>query len=157
MGSDGWTVCVRRCGAMYEIREYKKAEKCALGGRLLGCRRPIVGQCQYCARGFCDGHGEQFGDREEVCERPSCQAKRVDLVVHIAFRATAVMRNGESCCGQPECEAEPGEDCQRCRANYCVVHLQEEITTLATSGERGMEVLRLCVHCVERMEIWAQQ
>lgn len=142
---------------MYEIREYNKVAGCDHRGRVLGCRRALVGQCQYCARGFCDRHGERFGEREEVCKRPSCQAKRLDLVAHLAFRATAVIRNGESCCGQPGCEAEPGQDCERCRAHYCVVHLQEEMTTLATYGARGIEVLRLCDHCAERMEIWAQK
>jgi hypothetical protein len=142
---------------MYEIREYKKAVGCAHGGRLRACSRRLVGQCQYCARGFCDRHGEQFGDREEVCRRPLCQAKRRDLVAHLAFRAAAVKRNGESCCGQPQCEEKPAQDCQRCRADYCAGHLQEHMTTAASNGARGAEVLRLCTHCVERIAIWSQK
>ncbi len=45
-------------------------------------------------------------------------------------------------------------DCQRCGPSSCVAHLQETIGTVMHQGEPGLDVLRLCVHCVERAAIW---
>lgn len=142
---------------MAERWEYKKATRCENRGRLRGCGRPVSGQCQYCARGFCADHGDQFGDREEVCNRAPCQAKKADLARHHSFLRDARERNAAGRCGIPTCETEHATFCQRCGPRYCVVHLQETLVTVQHRGERGSDVLRLCVHCLSRIEIWTDE
>ena len=136
------------------MREYKKATRCEHRGWVMGCRQPLSGQCQYCARGFCAEHGERFGEGEEVCVRGSCQAKKADLERHLVFLTVARARNREGLCGIPDCQSEHATHCQRCGPHYCVVHLQETVVTAVHQGERGSDVLRLCVHCLARVEIW---
>ena len=65
--------------------EYKRARRCERRSRVLGCRQPLAGQCQYCAHGFCANHGDRFDDRQEVCHRDRCQAKKADVDRHHAF------------------------------------------------------------------------
>lgn len=138
-------------------RPYTKATRCQRGGRVLGCRRPLVGQCQYCARGFCAKHGEQFGETEEVCHRALCRAKKTDLAEHLIFLAEARSRNVDGLCGDPACDSAHVTYCQRCGPRYCVVHLQETLVTVLHQGERGTDALRLCVHCISRVEVWAAE
>jgi hypothetical protein len=139
---------------MPEIREYRKAARCELGRRPLGCRRRLAGQCQYCARGFCEAHGECFGDGEEVCYRDACQAKKRDLAEHLRFRDAALERNRAGACGEPDCPHPLTRDCQRCRAQYCGAHLRQVLTTTIQGGEQASDVLRLCTHCIARAAIW---
>jgi hypothetical protein len=136
------------------IREYKRATKCELGGRLRGCRRPMVGQCQYCARGFCAKHGERFGDREEVCGRPPCQAKRRDLAAYEHFKVDAAARNDRNMCGLDPCETRPELPCERCGGHFCVEHLRQHVVEVVRGVERAPEVLRLCLYCIERIPVW---
>lgn len=142
---------------MLDIREYRRATRCEHRNRLFRCRKPLEGQCQYCARGFCTRHGERFGEHEEVCQRDVCQAKKRDVEEHAVFRSAALERNADGACGHPECEGELHRRCQRCGVRYCVRHLRQHIVTAVQQGERGAEVLRLCVHCMERISIWERE
>lgn len=139
------------------IGEYRRATRCGLGRRLRRCRKPLLGQCQYCARGFCRDHGEQFGASEEVCQRAECQAKKHDMVAHQRFRRAALERNGNALCGQPDCADPPAGDCQRCDARYCVPHLRRQLIEVMRGIEREPQMLSLCLHCVERMPIWKRE
>ena len=138
-------------------REYKKATKCELGGRLRGCRRRLSGQCQYCARGFCEKHGERFGEHEEVCERESCQAKKNDLLAYQQFKIEAAARNDTNRCGIDPCELRPETFCERCSAHYCIEHLSQHVVEVVRGFERAPEMLRLCTYCVARISIWDQE
>jgi hypothetical protein len=136
------------------IREYKRATKCALGGRLRRCRRPLVGQCQYCARGFCESHGDQFGKGEEVCHRSSCQAKKQDLETYNQFKLDAAARNDTNLCGIATCDQTPRTDCERCTSHFCIEHLRQHVIEIVKGVEHVPEVVRICVHCVERISLW---
>lgn len=144
-------------GRVIEIGEYHLAVRCHHSRWGRKCRRPLVGSCQYCAEGFCAEHGERFGDNEEVCAQIACQTKKHDLQAHVEFRAEARERNASESCGHPECANGLHSDCQRCEAHYCVVHLQQLIVTVSQQGEQGPEMLRICLHCVERISIWEQR
>jgi hypothetical protein len=139
------------------MREYTKAKRCHRRGRVRGCQQPIAGQCQYCARGFCADHGDVFGDHEEVCDRDPCQAKKADLSHHHAFLGVARARNEAGRCGMPDCDTDHASFCERCGPRYCIVHLQETVVMALHHGERGADVLRLCVHCLVRLEVWAEE
>ena len=139
------------------FREYTKATRCERRGRVVGCRKPLAGQCQYCARGFCADHGERFGAGEEVCDRAACQAKKVDLAEHLIFLAGARTRNSDGQCGMTDCEAEHVTFCQRCGPRYCATHLQEAVVAVLHHGERGSDVLRMCMHCISRAPIWSAE
>ena len=145
-------------GRAIEVGEYLQAANCSHTRLRRACRNALVGRCQYCARGFCAEHGERFNGNEEVCERSACQKKKHDLEAHVAFRTQALERNKAEGCGHPECENGLHSDCQRCRAHYCVVHVRELIVTVSQQGgERGPEMLRLCIHCVDRVGVWEQE
>ena len=104
--------------------------------------------------GFCADHGDLFGETEEVCDRPRCQAKKDDLAQHLSFLVQARTRNGEGWCGLPQCDEAPASHCERCGPRYCLAHLRETLVTATHHGERGSDVLRLCVHCLTRAEVW---
>ena len=139
---------------MTEIREYRKAERCERGGRLRRCRRPLVGQCQYCALGFCEGHGMLLEDGQQVCGEKLCQAKKADVERHLAFKREALKRNEAGRCGMPGCDSAHARDCERCLRRYCAAHLGEIMISVVRGTERGVEVLRLCEHCRARVGLW---
>ena len=139
------------------IREYKKASRCALRGRLRRCRRQLAGQCQYCGRGFCAKHGDLLGEREEVCHRESCQAKKDDLVAYAQFKIDAAARNDTNLCGIAPCENSPETFCERCSAHYCIEHLSQIVVEVVRGFERAPEMLRLCTYCVARTSVWDQE
>ena len=139
------------------IGEYHLALACEFRERLRGCRSTLLGQCQYCARGFCRQHGEQFGAGEEVCRRTACQRKKRDLAAHLIFRAAAIRRNHESGCGEPACEQPFLQNCQRCGAHYCVTHLRLEIVTEQRDGEPLAAMRRTCTHCLARRDLWVAE
>ena len=136
------------------MREYKRARRCERRIRVLGCRQPLAGQCQYCARGFCANHGDRFDDRQEVCHRDRCQARKADVDRHHAFLRDARARNADGRCGMPECAAAPVTHCERCGPRFCVAHLQETLVMALHQGERGSDVLRMCAHCLSRVNLW---
>ena len=143
--------------AALAIREYKKAHKCELGGRLRRCRRTLTGQCQYCARGFCDKHGDHFGEREEVCQSAPCQTKKADLLAYQQFKLDATARNDTNRCGIDPCETRPQTFCERCSAHYCAEHLKQHVVEVVRGCERAPEMLRLCTYCIARISVWEQE
>ena len=140
---------------MNEIREYRKADRCERGGRLRRCRRPLAGQCQYCALGFCDRHGALLEDGQQVCAAKPCQAKKLDVERHLVFKAEALKRNQAGQCGLDGCAAPPAADCQRCLRRYCAAHLGEIMLNVVRGAERAMEIIRLCRHCQSRAALWS--
>ena len=137
------------------FREYHRATRCDLGGRFRSCRRPLLGQCQYCARGFCDQHGDRFGDRQEVCRRSSCQAKREDLERYDQFKVRTTARNDNNLCGIESCEESPPMRCERCGGHFCGDHLRQQLVEIVSGLERTPEIQRLCTYCVDRLSVWA--
>ncbi len=140
---------------MTEIREYRKASRCERGGRLRRCRRPLAGQCQYCALGFCARHGAIYDDGQQICTAKACQQKRRDLERHLVFKAEALQRNRAGGCGLPGCAAPPARDCERCGRDFCLPHLVEVVVNVVRGSERAVEVVRLCRHCQARAALWA--
>lgn len=136
------------------IREYRRAQKCEQGGRFRRCRRSLSGQCQYCARGFCDHHGDHFGEHEAVCQRRACQAKKLDLEQYLQFKEDSAARNDTNRCGIAVCEAEPHSNCERCESHFCLEHLRQHLVEVMKGVERVPEILRLCEHCMERIPLW---
>ena len=141
---------------MTEIREYRKATRCERGGRLRRCRRPLAGQCQYCALGFCERHGLLLDDGQQVCSDKPCQAKKEDVERHLVFKAAALQRNRADTCGIPDCDAPLARDCERCLRTYCAEHLRDVVINVVRGTERAMEVVRLCHHCQTRAAMWAE-
>ena len=141
---------------MADIREYRKATYCNFGPRVIGCRHAFLGQCQYCARGFCAKHGEQFDEIQEVCFRQECQAKKKDLEDYHAHQRKAQTRNQNGLCAEPTCDAAHHTHCERCTAHYCEIHLREEIVSVRQHLGRELKVQRLCLHCIVRMRLWVE-
>ncbi len=135
-------------------REYRTATHCAHRSRWRRCGQPAIGMCQYCGGGFCTDHGEQFNVHEEVCARSRCQAKKADLAAHLEFRASARQRNATALCGEPACATPPHARCERCTAEYCAQHLQQQEITDSRSGEMRMAIL--CRHCRSRIPLWTK-
>lgn len=142
---------------MTEIREYRKAARCERGGRLRRCRRPLAGQCQYCALGFCDRHGALLEDGQQVCDAKPCQAKKLDVERYLVFKAEALERNQAGRCGMPDCPSPHTRDCQRCLRRYCAPHLGEIMINVVRGTERAMEVIRLCHRCQSRAALWSDR
>ena len=140
---------------MTEIREYRRAERCERGGRLRRCRRPLAGQCQYCAQGFCERHGMLLEDGQQVCDGKPCQAKKADVERHLLFKAAALERNEAGRCGLADCGERHVRDCERCLRRYCAAHLGEVLLNVVRGTERAMEVVRLCRHCQSRAALWS--
>ena len=137
--------------------EYRRAVRCERRSRLgpLGrCRRPLLGQCQYCAQGFCDAHGNRLDDGQEICTGKRCEQKRLDVAAHLVFKAEAAERNAAGACGLPNCSAAPSVDCDRCGLKFCAPHASQVMTSVVRGAEREAEVLTLCRHCRERLALW---
>ena len=139
---------------MTEIREYRKATRCERGGRLLRCRRPIAGQCQYCALGFCNRHGLLRDDGQQICSASTCQLKIRDVEAHLIFKTAAAQHNVEGRCGMPDCDAPHIHDCERCQRRFCLPHLVQAVVTVVRGTERAIEAVRMCHHCHQRLALW---
>ena len=141
---------------MSELREYHLAQACESRGlgKVIACRHALVGQCQYCGRGFCERHGDRFGENEEVCGRKACQAKKRDVVAHTEYRQRALARNAGGECGYPQCDRDPVEPCKRCSARHCLDHLRRHLQTRQDRGELADGLIILCTHCLERVPTW---
>ena len=137
--------------------EYRRAVRCEHRSRLgpLGrCRRPLLGQCQYCAQGFCEAHGSRLDDGQEICSAKRCGRKRDDVAAHLVFKADAAERNAAGSCGLPGCGAEPAIGCDRCGRKFCAPHTGQVMLSAARGAGREAEVLKLCAHCRERLALW---
>ncbi len=140
-----------------EIREYRKATQCDHRGRLRRCREQMIGQCQYCARGFCAGHGNILDDGQEVCVEQRCQRLKADVAQHLVFKAEARERNAEGRCGEPDCRQEHAMRCDRCGCRYCEDHLRQVIMTVTRGGETQSEAAAICDHCRARLPLWTEE
>ncbi len=139
-----------------EIREYHKATRCAHRGRILRCRERLLGQCQYCAKGFCERHGRIQDDGQEICVADRCERLRVDVELHLVFRVAAKERNRNSRCGEPACAQPHTLSCERCNSRYCEDHLKQVIMTVMRGGELQAEAVAMCDHCRARLPLWTE-
>ena len=140
-----------------EIREYRKATRCEHRGRIRRCRDPLLGQCQYCARGFCARHGEIQDDGQEICVEDRCQRLRADVAQHLVFKAEARERNADSYCGEPACAQPHSLLCDRCNCRFCEDHLRQIIMTIPRGGELQTEAIMICDHCHSRLPLWTEE
>lgn len=141
-----------------EIREYRKATRCEHRSWFLRCREPMLGQCQYCARGFCARHGRVQDDGQEICVEDRCERLRVDVEQHLIFKAAARDRNREQqLCGELECAQLPTLICERCSCRYCEDHLKQVIMTVPRGGELQTEAVAMCDHCRARLPLWSEE
>ena len=140
-----------------EIREYRKATRCEHRGRLRRCREPMIGQCQYCAKGFCARHGQVQDDGQEICFADRCERLRVDVEQHLIFKAEARIRNQDGHCGEPDCPQPHTLNCDRCHCRYCEDHLRQMIMTVPRGGELQTEAVAICDHCRARLPLWAEE
>lgn len=140
-----------------EIREYRKATRCDHRGRLRRCREPMIGQCQYCAKGFCARHGQIQQDGQEICVEARCERLRVDVELHLVFKATARERNQDLRCGEPDCGQSHTLRCDRCNCRFCEDHLRQVIMTTTRGGELQTEAVAICDHCRARLPLWADE
>ena len=113
-----------------------------------------MANCQYCGDSFCAGHGERLADSQEICARPLCRRKKVDLEQHAVYKDAVAERNAGRQCGEPGCGAALESLCSKCRGSFCLRHLRvEEI-----DERRGNTVVRvpgaLCRHCRRRRGLW---
>ena len=140
-----------------DIREYHKATRCDHRGRLRRCREPLVGQCQYCASGFCAHHGRVQDDGQEICRRDRCERLRVDVERHLIFKLAARERNQFTHCGEPGCPQPHTLICERCNCRYCEDHIRQVIMTVPRGGELQTEAVAICDHCRARLPLWTEE
>ena len=139
-----------------EIREYRTATHCEHRRLLRRCREPIVGQCQYCARGFCARHGAIQDDGQHICVEERCERLRVDVAAHLVFKDAARLRNAGGFCGEPECAQPHSLPCDRCLCRYCEDHMAQVILTVTRGGELQTEAAAICDHCRARLPLWSE-
>ena len=138
-----------------EIREYRTATRCEHRRRLRGCREPLVGQCQYCARGFCAAHGAVHGDGQHICVDERCARLHADVAAHLDFKHAARARNAEGACGETACAQPHSLLCDRCLCRYCEDHMAQVILTVTRGGELQTEAAAMCDHCRARLPLWS--
>ncbi len=117
----------------------------------------MIGQCQYCAKGFCNVHGTIQDDDQEICVEDRCQRLQVDVEQHLVFKSEARIRNASRRCGEPGCRQPHSMNCERCRCRYCEDHLRQVILTVTRGGELQSEVVAMCDHCRGRLTLWSQE
>lgn len=153
---------------------------CAYGAGLLrsGCGRPAVTDCVYCARPFCELHGERGEDYADVCRRPRCRRKAADLEAHREWRGQRAHANRARRCAGDDCPAPARYECARCRLLFCENHLRAQgergpglldrmaagrwlAGALVRSDRDPREVLPqsratgpVCAHCAGRRRVW---
>jgi hypothetical protein len=135
-----------------------RGKACELKFGLLkkACGQPAAGICQYCGRPFCSEHGTLEADDQQVCARKVCQAKVVDLAIHLQYRARAEARNAAGACGVDGCTNPVANQCTRCQAFYCMDHAFGQDETVLEHNVRVHRTSSLCRHCASRRRIWSQ-
>ena len=134
----------------------RTAAACGYGSGFLrrGCGRPADGECVYCARPFCGGHGERGEDYMEVCARARCRGKLRDLRAHEQWRVRGAGANRSAVCAIEGCAERMRHQCSRCRLLCCAEHLRAR-TVRDRSRQPAAEVPALvCAHCAERLGLW---
>lgn len=124
--------------------------------RFSRCKGRPVGLCIYCGRAFCRDHGEVRDHGEEICCRKNCVAKRDDLVIHLEYRALMVAQNQTGTCGLPTCSNAPDGQCSRCRAYFCLTHLDTREETVGSGYQQIRRMATMCNHCWDRRPIWSR-
>ncbi len=129
---------------------------CEVRRRFRTCGRSAVATCQYCGRTFCEQHGSQLTDGQEICGRSICQQKRAELERHFLYKETVAARNRERLCGVASCGDRIGGQCSKCRGFFCLRHVEER----ELEERRGFTVTRrpgsLCRHCDKRRRLWSK-
>src|SRR5581483_1380208 len=120
---------------------------CQIKGGLFGCGSASAGRCVYCGRFFCARHGVLQDDGAEVCARKECEAKRLDLIGHLTYKETAQTRNESRACGIEVCQSTIEAQCVRCRAYFCLEHLDIREDIVEDEGARLPRMVRMCRHC----------
>lgn len=124
--------------------------------RFSRCKEKPIGMCNYCGRAFCAEHGEVQTDGQEICFRKNCLAKRDDLVAHLQYRALVAKENEAGLCGVPACTEKPDGQCGRCRAYFCMRHIDTREESLMQGRAQVRQMATLCYHCWERRPIWTR-
>jgi len=121
------------------------------------CKAKPVGLCIYCGRAFCPDHGDISGGHEkEVCSRKFCIAKREDLVSHLQYVAVVNQQNATGSCGISNCSRKPDGQCGRCKAYFCIPHLDTREETVGTGMQQMRQMATMCDHCWDRRPIWSK-
>ncbi len=130
---------------------------CEVRRRFRSCRQAGIAVCQYCGRIFCEQHGAQLTDGQEICDSRRCQQKRADLERHVVYKAWVTGRNSERLCGEADCGRAPAGQCSKCRGLFCYGHLRAH----EIEERRGSSIVRvaasLCRHCLNRRDLWAKR
>ena len=129
---------------------------CAFGSGFLrrGCGRPAVSDCVYCARPFCDGHGERGEEYHDVCARARCRGKLRDLRAHAEWRDRAAGSNRAGVCAIGDCGERMRHQCSRCRLLCCAGHVRERTVRDRSRGPAAGAPALVCAHCAERLRLW---
>ena len=103
-----------------------RAQGCKFGSSFLrrGCGRRAVSDCVYCARPFCEQHGERGEDYMHVCAGRRCRAKLEDLREQTQWRARVAASNGRNECALEGCRERMRHQCSRCRLLFCREHVR---------------------------------
>ena len=117
----------------------------------------MIGQCQYCAKGFCARHGLIQDDGQEICVEDRCERLRVDVEQHLIFKQDARARNDSQQCGEPDCANPFSLRCERCNCRYCEDHMRQVIMTIPRGSELQTEAVLICDHCRARLPLWSEE
>ena len=131
-------------------------ERCRYGRLFARCGAEPIGVCQFCGREFCAAHGRNVSVDEQICIRPICAAKEVDLAAHLVFRDRALLRNRHSLCGIEGCMDKLSGQCSKCHGTFCDLHLSEGIETVREGIARYTRNASFCEHCRQRRKLWAK-
>lgn len=154
--SETETTVVRRYPRSATVEEGTLSGACELKRFARRCAHPAAGTCQYCGRAFCSDHGLVLDDGQEICSRPRCQRKRVDLERHLRYKAFVRQRNAERQCGVPRCQAVPAGQCSRCRGFFCGRHLDNRDMQVREGRVWVRLPASMCEHCWRRRPLWSQ-
>jgi hypothetical protein len=129
---------------------------CEVKGFLSSCGAAAAAQCVYCARPFCDRHGEVLEDGQEVCSRKFCVAKKDDLVKHFAYKEAVLVRNRQRLCGVEVCKSNFVGQCSRCKGYFCEKHAFPSDEPAVETQSGAPQAVRQCKHCEKRRPIWTR-
>jgi hypothetical protein len=120
------------------------------------CGRPSIGSCQYCGLAFCDEHGSQCGETDQICVREICHRKHADLARHLVFRDRAWLRNRHGLCGIEGCQHERWGQCSKCQGLYCEQHLASRSENVRQGMVSFSRPASFCEHCLTRRKLWSR-
>jgi hypothetical protein len=119
-----------------------------------GCGRQAITDCVYCARPFCEEHGERGDQYMDVCVRRHCQEKLRDVRAHEQWKRRVEVSNAVSVCADEECNSRLRHQCSRCRLLFCEAHVEER-RVRDFRARPAIDVLALvCAHCHGRRKLW---